>query len=59
MYLLWVVYRGEYTPFMDELTKNFLKVHNRYPTMVSEAYSILLHYMNDTTAYSRKIKDMY
>ena len=44
---------------MDELRKNFLKVHNRYPTMVSEAYSILLHYMNDTTAYSRKIKDMY
>ena len=58
MHLIWGADRSKYTPFLDELRKDLLKGHNNYPTMVLEAYRLLLNYKNDATTYSGRIKDV-
>ena len=51
---LWGADRGKYTPFLDDLIHEFLKVHNNYPATLSEAYILLLHYKSNTATYIRK-----
>ena len=40
------------------MRKYLLKGHNNYPTMVSETYSLLLNYGNNTTTYIGNTKDV-
>ena len=42
VHLLWEADRGKYTLLLDKLSNDFLKGHNNYPKIVSEACSLLI-----------------